>query len=118
MRSLTIALAFAGVLTCATQEDGTFTGRCQPGRYKVTIVAIPRGGGGGDPGSLATPGKAPANIPSAYTSPRVFQSHNAAAVGLPRCRKIRSAAARPRSRPSLAHTCSTMCRRTCRWTSR
>jgi hypothetical protein len=28
-------------LICLTQSDGTFTGRCAPGRYKVTVWAAP-----------------------------------------------------------------------------
>jgi hypothetical protein len=27
-------------VTCMTQSDGTFTGRCAPGRYKVTVLPV------------------------------------------------------------------------------
>jgi hypothetical protein len=27
-------------VTCITQSDGTFVGRCAPGRYKVTVLAV------------------------------------------------------------------------------
>ena len=59
--------------TCATQAGGDFKGRCLPGRYKVTVAAVPLGTGTADPGSgtIADPGKAKgvAGVPKAYTSP-------------------------------------------------
>jgi hypothetical protein len=63
--------SYAKVLTRVTKSDGTFTGTCFPGRYKVTMVPIPAGSGGSDPGAgaLATPDKGPTSMPSRYTSP-------------------------------------------------
>ena len=51
----------------------------------------------------------PSRSPSAYTSPRLFQSNNADAAGFARCRNIRSASAPQRSRPLLAEIRLTAC---------
>ena len=57
------------LLTCLTEADGTFAGKCQPGRYKVTLNAVPAAGGS-QPGAgmLAPPDKGP-GVPSNYASP-------------------------------------------------
>ena len=60
-------------LTCVTKENGVFTGKCLPGKYKVTLSAVPirEGGTPGDAAttSLGTAGKSSVPIPPEYNSP-------------------------------------------------
>ena len=55
-------------VSCPTGPGGAFEGRCPPGTYKVTLLAVPRGGGPDTP-EMKAPG-APAGVPAAYASVR------------------------------------------------
>jgi hypothetical protein len=61
----------ARTVSCPTKDDGTFECRCLPGRYKVTVLAIPtQSGGSPGTGGIAAPATGSlAGVPSAYTSP-------------------------------------------------
>jgi hypothetical protein len=59
-------------VTCMTQADGTFTGRCAAGRYRVTLLAVfaelPKAQEK-DKGKAALPSPAlPAGVPERYGS--------------------------------------------------
>ncbi len=59
------------ILTRPTGADGSFTGRCLPGRYRVTVSAIPKQTGG-DPGTgaVGAAGKdSLPGVPASYQSP-------------------------------------------------
>lgn len=58
-------------LACLVQPDGSFTGKCLPGRYKVTLTKPTAGAGGGDPGAgvTAAPEKGKPEVPSRYSTP-------------------------------------------------
>lgn len=63
--------ATGSVLTCVTEEKGTFVGQCLPGKYKVTVLAIPVQYGG-SPASVtttATVGKSTVTLQGLYNSP-------------------------------------------------
>jgi hypothetical protein len=52
----------AGSLTCMVQDSGEFTGKCLPGRYKVTVLPLSAGRPGAAP-------KPPTGTWGRYTSP-------------------------------------------------
>ena len=53
-------------LSCVTGPGGAFEGQAQPGTYKVTLLAVPKGNAA-DPGPKA--GGAPPGVPARYASP-------------------------------------------------
>ena len=59
------------ILACVTDEKGTFAGECLPGKYKVTVLAIPvqHGGSPASATTTATAGKSKVAIPANYKSP-------------------------------------------------
>src|ERR1700722_4303747 len=59
-------------VTCLTQKDGSFTGRCSAGRYKVTLAAVSSGPPQApekDKGKPAPPSPSlPPGVPARYGS--------------------------------------------------
>ncbi len=57
---------------CLTQPDGSFVGRCSPGRYKVTLAAVPSGASKADKTDKDAPARRtpslPFGVPARYGS--------------------------------------------------
>jgi hypothetical protein len=58
-------------LTCVTGARGEFVGRCLPGRYKVTLAAVPTNNArlAAEQGAVAAAGRLPPSVSERYTTP-------------------------------------------------
>lgn len=55
-------------VSCPTGAGGAFEGKCLPGTYKVTLLAMPKGGGPDSPDPKAA--GVPPGVPAVYASAR------------------------------------------------